>query len=55
MFSYRFDQSPWNGKLELIATVAPVYSTHFSEVCLNGSSTDACRKLLTIWPDRICI
>lgn len=31
-YSYRFDQPPWNGTEELIATVPPVYSTHFSEV-----------------------
>ncbi|KFZ19331.1 hypothetical protein V502_03705 [Pseudogymnoascus sp. VKM F-4520 (FW-2644)] len=32
VYSYRFDQPPWNGKEELIATVPPVYSTHFSEL-----------------------
>ncbi|GAB7354323.1 hypothetical protein MBLNU459_g4838t2 [Dothideomycetes sp. NU459] len=32
VYSYRFDQPPWNGKEELIATVAPVYSTHYSEL-----------------------
>lgn len=31
-YSYRFDQSPWDGVETLIATVAPVYSTHYVEV-----------------------
>lgn len=31
-YSYRFDQAPWNGVEKLIATVAPVYSTHYVEV-----------------------
>ncbi|CZR58626.1 related to carboxylesterase type B [Phialocephala subalpina] len=33
VYSYRFDQSPWNGIEVLVATVAPVYSTHYSEIC----------------------
>lgn len=32
VYSYRFDQSPWNGIEFYIATVAPVYSTHYVEV-----------------------
>lgn len=32
VYSYRFDQPPWNGVLIDIVTVVPVYSTHFSEV-----------------------
>lgn len=32
VYRYRFNQPPWDGKEELIATVPPVYSTHFSEV-----------------------
>jgi cholinesterase len=32
VYSYRFDQSPWNGIEELVATEAPVYSTHYAEV-----------------------
>lgn len=36
VYSYRFDQSPWNGTEELIATVAPVFSTHFAEVRSNS-------------------
>ena len=31
-YSYRFDQSPWNDIEILVATVAPVFSTHYSEV-----------------------
>lgn len=37
VYSYRFDQSPWNEVEILVATVAPVYSTHYSEVSLDGS------------------
>ncbi|KFZ00544.1 hypothetical protein V500_01023 [Pseudogymnoascus sp. VKM F-4518 (FW-2643)] len=33
VYSYRFDQSPWNGVEILVATTAPVYSTHYSEIC----------------------
>ncbi|KAF2497660.1 alpha/beta-hydrolase [Lophium mytilinum] len=32
VYSYRFDQPPWNGTEEVIATVAPVFSTHYSEL-----------------------
>lgn len=35
VYSYRFDQPPWDGEEQLITTVAPVYSTHFTEVCLK--------------------
>ncbi|PVH82037.1 alpha/beta-hydrolase [Cadophora sp. DSE1049] len=33
VYSYRFDQPPWDGTEELVATVAPVYSTHYAEIC----------------------
>ncbi|KAH7386387.1 Alpha/Beta hydrolase protein [Cadophora sp. MPI-SDFR-AT-0126] len=33
VYSYRFDQPPWDGKEELVATIAPVYSTHYAEIC----------------------
>ncbi|KFY98099.1 hypothetical protein V498_01652 [Pseudogymnoascus sp. VKM F-4517 (FW-2822)] len=36
VYSYRFNQPPWDGKEELIATVPPVYSTHFSEGALES-------------------
>ncbi|WPG99116.1 lipase 4 [Acrodontium crateriforme] len=32
VFSYRFDQPPWNEIQPLIATEAPVYSTHYTEL-----------------------
>lgn len=35
VYSYRFDQSPWNGVEVLVATEAPVYATHYSEVRLS--------------------
>lgn len=37
VYSYRFDQPPWDGEEKLIATVPPVYSTHFTEVSLGTS------------------
>ncbi|KAH9221753.1 Alpha/Beta hydrolase protein [Leptodontidium sp. 2 PMI_412] len=33
VYSYRFDQAPWDNTEEIVATVAPVYSTHYSEIC----------------------
>lgn len=36
VYSFRFDQTPWNGKEEIMAPVAPCNATHFSEVCLNA-------------------
>lgn len=48
VYSYRFDQPPWNGVLIDIATVAPVYSTHFSEVNKQLSSMYvSCLGMLT--------
>lgn len=35
VYSYRFDQSPWNGVEILVATEAPVYATHYAEVCTS--------------------
>ncbi|KAF2032635.1 alpha/beta-hydrolase [Setomelanomma holmii] len=32
-YSYQFDQSPWNGIMELVATEAPVYATLYAEIC----------------------
>ncbi|KAH7123231.1 Alpha/Beta hydrolase protein [Dactylonectria estremocensis] len=33
VYTYRFDQSPWDNTEELVATEAPVYSTHYAEIC----------------------
>jgi carboxylesterase type B len=33
VYSYRFDVTPWNGVEELVATEAPVYATHYAEIC----------------------
>lgn len=46
VYVYRFDQAPWNNKMDLIATVAPVYSTHYSEIgfAFNNSNPE-----LTTW------
>ncbi|KAF2808833.1 uncharacterized protein BDZ99DRAFT_463703 [Mytilinidion resinicola] len=30
LYSYRFDQTPWNRTEDAIVTVAPVFSTHYS-------------------------
>jgi carboxylesterase type B len=32
LYTYRFDQSPWNGEEADVTTVAPVFVTHFTEV-----------------------
>lgn len=33
VYSYRFDERPWDGVLELIATEVPVFATHYSDIC----------------------
>lgn len=35
VYSYRFDQTPWNDIELIMAEVAPVYATHFSEVSID--------------------
>ncbi|KAF1961893.1 alpha/beta-hydrolase [Byssothecium circinans] len=35
VYSYRFDQAPWNGIQPLVAVDAPVYATHYSEICFT--------------------
>lgn len=55
VYSYRFDQSPWNGTEELIATVPPVYSTHFTEVRDIISRGISYFFDLTIVPVDICL
>ncbi|KAH8892227.1 alpha/beta-hydrolase [Thozetella sp. PMI_491] len=32
VYSYRFDQPPWDNSLTLVATDAPVFSTHYAEI-----------------------
>ena len=46
VYVYRFDQPPWDNKETLIATIAPVYSTHYSEIgfAFNNSNPE-----LTTW------
>jgi carboxylesterase type B len=34
VYTYRFDQAPWNMQEIAIMIVPPVYVTHFSEVCI---------------------
>ncbi|KAI7970293.1 hypothetical protein EIK77_000295 [Talaromyces pinophilus] len=33
VYSFRFDQTPWNGIEQIMAPVAPCNATHFSEIC----------------------
>ena len=46
VYSYRFDQRPWNGTLTSVATDEPVGVTHFTEV------SEKCPFLSTILADR---
>lgn len=46
LFVYRYDQWPWNGTEELIATVAPVNATHYAEI---GSVFNNSNPTLTTW------
>ncbi|KAI4603899.1 hypothetical protein KJ359_000019 [Pestalotiopsis sp. 9143b] len=49
VYSYRFDQSPWNGIEELVATEAPVYATHFAEVCFAFNMVPSASQNNTNW------
>lgn len=49
VYSYRFDQSPWNGIEELVATEAPVYATHFAEVCFVFNMEPSASQNTTNW------
>jgi carboxylesterase type B len=49
VYSYRFDQAPWNGVLELIATTAPVYATHYAEVAFVFDIDPAVSVNATNW------
>ncbi|KAI0174621.1 Alpha/Beta hydrolase protein [Pestalotiopsis sp. NC0098] len=49
VYSYRFDQSPWNGIEELVATEAPVYATHFAEVCFVFNMVPSASQNNTNW------
>lgn len=49
VYSYRFDQSPWNGIEELVATEAPVYATHFAEVCFVFNMAPSASRNNTNW------
>lgn len=53
-YSYRFDQPPWNGIEPLVATEAPVYSTHYSEICFvfNLDPKTSVNNSNWIGPDR---
>jgi cholinesterase len=53
VYSYRFDQPPWNGVEILVATVAPVYSTHYSEVRLDSAHIFYGKANLPC-PDMLC-
>lgn len=49
VYSYRFDQSPWNGIEELVAVEAPVYATHFAEVCFVFNIAPSASRNNTNW------
>ncbi|CAI6091975.1 unnamed protein product [Clonostachys chloroleuca] len=49
VFSYRFDERPWNGVLELIATETPVFSTHYADVCFFFNIDPAVSQNDTNW------
>ncbi|KAK9772304.1 putative Carboxylic ester hydrolase [Seiridium cardinale] len=49
VYSYRFDQSPWNGVEELVATEAPVYATHYAEICFVFNMEPSASRNNTNW------
>lgn len=49
VYSYRFDQSPWNGIEVLVATEAPVYSTHYAEICFVFNIDSSISRSNTNW------
>lgn len=49
VYSHRFDQPPWNGILELVATVPPVYSTHYAEICFVFNIDPSASRNNTNW------
>jgi len=55
VYSYRFDQPPWNGIEVLVATDAPVYSTHYAEICfvfnIDPSTSTAKTNWIGPYPD----
>lgn len=49
VYSYRFDQSPWDGSEELVATEAPVFSTHYAEICFVFNIEPSASKNNSNW------
>ncbi|RFU24779.1 hypothetical protein B7463_g11560, partial [Scytalidium lignicola] len=40
IYTYRFDQPPWNGQEVDVAVVAPVFVTHYTEICFVFDNPD---------------
>jgi carboxylesterase type B len=49
VYSYRFDQAPWNNIEPLVATAAPVYSTHYAEICFVFNIDPTASRNNTNW------
>ncbi|TVY41117.1 hypothetical protein LSUB1_G002402 [Lachnellula subtilissima] len=43
VYNYRFDQPPWKGIEEYVATVAPVFATYYSEICFVFNIDPRCQ------------
>lgn len=52
IYTYRFDQAPWDMREPSIMIIPPVYVTHFSEVCSNGSNPDVSSLIINC---RLCM
>ena len=49
VYSYRFDQTPWNNQEPLIAVAAPVFATHYAEICFVFNIAPDASKSNTNW------
>lgn len=49
IYTYRFDQTPWNGQEVDVTTVDPVFVTHYTEVCFYKLSPLLRCALLSFW------
>ncbi|KAL1861430.1 hypothetical protein VTK73DRAFT_7112 [Phialemonium thermophilum] len=49
VYSYRFDQPPWDGVEPLVATTAPVFATHYAEICFVFAIDPAASRNLSNW------
>ncbi|KAI8680803.1 hypothetical protein LRP88_04422 [Fusarium phalaenopsidis] len=49
VYTYRFDQAPWDDKEELVATEAPVSSTHYAEICFVFNQEPSASRKNSNW------